>query len=284
MNNLIRFSLSACIFLPRIIASDVNPVAQPAHSCSEIENFLLTAKMGPLRGVSTGITGTHKLTLTSDTLQHDAHLQTVNERKTVFQGQSGIREMNFVDSYKYNIAGYELAKLLGLNMVSPHIERSVAGRMGSLSWWVDFQMIESERYEKKIGPPDPEGWNRQMYAVRVFHELIYDTDPNLTNLLITKDWQVWMIDFSRAFRLYETIREPKDLVQIDRRLLERLRQIDENGLKEKLSAWLTKSEIHALNMRRAKIVQVFDNEVKAKGEAAVLYDFPRTAQPCGLGL
>ena len=56
-----------------------------------------------------------------------------------------------------------------------------------------------------------------------------------------------------AFRLHENLREPKNLVQCDRRLLARLRQIDQKMLKEKLSPWLTKGEIHALDARRAKI-------------------------------
>src|SRR5207253_4946335 len=126
------------------------------------------------------------------------------------------------DSYKYNIAAYELAKILGLNMVPPYIERSIGGSRGSLSWWIDNAMMESERYKKNIPIPDTDGWNQQMYAVRVFHELIYDMDPNLTNLLITKDWQLWIIDSTRAFRLNESIKQPKNLVQCDRRLLARM--------------------------------------------------------------
>ena len=281
---LIPFTLAALIGLPGIMAADATSAVQPKHSCAEMEEFLLTAHTGGFKAISTGVTSTHKLTLDNGSWQHDAHWQTVDERKTMFQGQNGTTEMNFRDSYKYNIAAYELAKLLGLNMVPPYVERSVGGNRGSLSWWVDNMMMESDRYKRKQEPPDQENWNRQMYAVRVFHELVYDTDPNLTNLLITKDWQLWIIDATRAFRLYDKIREPKNLVQIDRRLLERMRQLDEATLKAKLSPYLTNSEIKALNGRRMKIVKLFDDMVKSKGEAAVLYDFPRTEQPCGTGL
>jgi len=123
-----------------------------------------------------------------------------------------------------------------------------------------------------------------MYAVRVWHQLIFDTDPNLTNLLITKDWQIWVIDFTRAFRLRKDLRDPKDLVQCDRKLLAKLRTLDKDELNQKLSHWLKKSEIDALVARAAKIVNFFDKEVAAKGEGAVLYDFPRTSQACGTGL
>ena len=99
-------------------------------------------------------------------------------------------------------------------------------------------MMEFDRHEKKIPVPQQEldSYNKQMYAVRVWHQLIYDTDPNLTNLLITKDWQLWIIDFTRAFRLHKDLRDPKDLVQCDRRLLARLRALDKDVLKEKFSS------------------------------------------------
>ncbi len=37
----------------------------------------------------------------------------------------------------------------------------------------------------------PDKWNKQMCLIRVFDELIYDTDPNLTNVRIGEDWTVW---------------------------------------------------------------------------------------------
>jgi hypothetical protein len=282
MNNLIRFTLTASLALTGMLTAAESAAF---HSCADMENFLTTAHTaGSLRTVSAGVTGTRRMTLDDGNMRHDGHLQTIDEKKTSFEGMNGTTELNFKDSYKYNIASYELAKMLGLNMVPPYIERSIGGSRGSLSWWIDNAMMESERYKKNISIPDTEGWNQQMYAVRVFHELVYDMDPNLTNLLITKDWQLWIIDATRAFRLNESIRQPKNLVQCDRRLLARLRQIDQKMLREKLSRWLTNSEIKALDARRAKIVRFFDDQVKAKGEAAVLYDFARTEQPCGTGL
>src|SRR4029077_14672029 len=149
-------------------------------------------------------------------------------------------------------------------------ERRVGGHSASLCWWVDDAMMEVDRKKQKLAVPDVEAWNKQMYGVRIWHELIYDTDPNLTNLLITKDWQLWIIDFTRAFRLYKDPREPKDLVQCDRRLLAKLRTLDKNVLGERLSRWLTKAEIDALAARATKIVSFFDKETATKGEDAVL--------------
>jgi len=40
-----------------------------------------------------------------------------------------------------------------------------------------------------------------MWVVRLFDQLIYNTDRNLGNLLIDKSWRLWMIDHTRAFKV-----------------------------------------------------------------------------------
>ncbi len=266
-----------------LLCSAQQPAATPTRTCAQMEEFLHTGKMGSTRELPKGITLPKRATLEYGDQKHDAAIQTVDVRKASHPTPHGI-ELNFRDSWKYNVAGYELAKILGLNMVPPYVQRSVDRQESSLSWWVDDSMMEAERVQKKIEPPDPDAWNKQMYAVRVFHELIYDTDPNLTNLLITRDWQIWVIDFTRAFRLMKNIRDPKNLVQCDRKLLAKLRALNKDVLKDRLSRWLTGMEIDGVAGRAAKIVEFFDREAAAKGEAAVLYDFPRTSQACGTGL
>jgi hypothetical protein len=261
------------------------PVAAAAENltCAEIEEFLHRGEIGAQRNIPKGVTLPRRATLEYKGTKHDASIQTVDISKKEFKGATGA-ELNFRDSWKYNVAGYELAKILELNMVPPYVERSVGGQPASLSWWVNDSMMEIDRYQKKITPPDLDSWNKQMYAVRVLHQLVYDTDTNLTNLLITPDWQLWVIDFSRAFRLFKDVRDRRDLVQCDRRLLARLRTLEKPMLQEKLSRWLTKSEIAAIVDRSQKIVDFFDKEVAAKGEGVVLYDFSRSQQTCGIGL
>ncbi len=252
-------------------------------ACGEMEAFLRTATIGPQRELSVGVTAPHRATLTSGEMQHDASIQTTDISKTRFDGERS-SELNFRDSWKFNVAGYELAKLLSLNMVPPYVERRVGGQPASVSWWINDTTMERERFRKKLTPPDVGSWNEEMYAVRIFHQLIYDNDPNLTNLLIAKDWHVWMIDFTRAFRMLKDLRDRKDLVKADRRLLENMRRLTPEQLRQTLGKWLLKPEIDGLVARRDLIVRFFDDEVAKKGEAAVLYDLPRTAEPCGAGL
>jgi hypothetical protein len=107
--------------------------------------------------------------------------------------------------------------------------------------------------------------------VRVRDQFIYDTDPNLTNVLITEDWKIWRIDFTRAFRQWHDLRNPKDLEQCDRQLLEKLRQLDGSEVLEKTKPHLKKSEVQALMARQDKIVARFQQLIAQKGEGAVLY-------------
>jgi DNA-binding FadR family transcriptional regulator len=164
------------------------------------------------------------------------------------------------------------------------VERSVNGQKASLSWWVNDSMTDADRIKQKLDPPDLESWNQQMLAAEVFHQLICDADANRTNLLITKGWQIWMIDSTRAFRTNKNLQEPKNLVRCDRKLLAKIRTLDKDVLKDKLSRWLTGLEIDGLAARAHKMAELFDKQTAAKAEAVVLYDFPRTSQPCGTGL
>jgi len=248
-----------------------------------MEAFLKTAKVVSRRDSPVGVTVPTRATLDNGTLQHEASIQTVDIRNTTFQGSLGT-ELNFRDTWQFNVAGYELAKILKLNMVPPYVERRVAGKDASVSWWVSDAMMERDRNNKKIEPPDSAKWNDQMYAARVFHELIADTDFNTTNLLITKDWQIWMIDFSRAFRITKTLQNPNRLTKVDRTLLAGMRGLTAETLQQKLGRWLGKLELAGLLARRDQIVQFFDTQIAAKGEAAVLYDLPRTTEACGGGL
>ena len=262
------FCLSVAGF---VVASD-SPSTEPKLTEEQERDFLLHAKVIKSKQSSKGVTSPWRLTLSDGTLTHDAVFQPVDERKNSMSFGNGRTELNFKDSYHFNIAGYELAKLLGMDdMVPMYVERKWNGSSGSIGWWLPIKMDEGERTKQHIQAPDPDGWNKQMYKIRVLDQLVYDTDPNLTNVLITADWKIWRIDFTRAFRLYKDLREPGDLVMCDRKLLDRLRKLDEDELAENTKKQLTKGELKAVIARRDKIVERFDKLVAEKGEGAVLY-------------
>ena len=246
--------------------------ADPPLSPDQIGQFLLTAKIVKHKDLGKGITRPIRLTLTDGTLTHDAVFSSVQETQSVMKYASGQTELDFVDSYAYNIAAYRLAGLLGLDGMMPvTIEREWDHRKGSLAWWIDHTMDEQERLTKKIQPPDREDWNRQMYRMRVFAQLVADTDRNLGNVLIDSEWKLWMIDFTRAFRHTRKLLAPGDLQRCDRQLLARLRELTAEAVEAKTKPFIDRAEIEPLMARRDAIVTTIEKLIAERGEDRVLY-------------
>lgn len=244
--------------------------AQTTLTQEQKERFLETAEVVGIKDLSVGITNSRRATLNDGSLTHYAHVQNVYERKASAVTPKGT-ELNFVDSYKFNIAAYRLDKLLGLGMIPPSVERVVSGNSSAVTWWVDdVLMMEKERYLKKITPPDQARWNDQMFNLRIFNQLVYNTDPNLGNVLIDKSWQVWAIDFTRAFRWHKRLEKPDALGKIDRGVWDRLRALEPQEVRETMRGVLTKSEIDGVLARREKLIEHFDKLIAKRGEAQVL--------------
>lgn len=286
-STLARFGVVALLVV--LVAYPGGAFSQPARqdgpslTCQAIEEFLRTAKIGKKRVTPVGVTQPLRATLDDGKMEHDASIQVVDVEEGGVQTGRGV-EANFRDTWKFNVAAYELAKMLGLNMVPPYVERKIDGQPGSLSWWITDAIMERDREAKKLVPADVEPFMKQGFAAIVFHELIRDTDANKSNILITPDWQLWMIDFTRAFREDKTLLYPKTLKMSDRKLLANMRGLTEATVKQKLGRWLGRAEVTGLLARRDLIVAFFDKEIAEKGEAAVLYDLPRMNEPCGTGL
>ena len=245
-------------------------------SDAEKETFLLTAKVVKTKKVSTGITGTRRATLTDGEHTHDASVQSIDAYKRSYVTPQGT-ELNFRDSYKYNIAAYRLDRLLNLHVIPVSVERKIKGKTAAVTWWVDdVKMMEKKRYKKKIAPPNRSQWNDQKFQVRIFNELVYNTDANLGNLLITQDWKLVMIDFSRAFRWHRELMNPKNLAncKLDRRFYEGMRELDQATVKDRLGEMLIEPEMEGLMARRDKIVDYFDQQIAEKGKIVVLCNLP----------
>lgn len=97
----------------------------------EMKQFLLNAKVVDSKHTGKGVTSPWRLTLSDGTVTHDAGFQAIDEHKTKMEFADGTVEMNFVDSYKYNVAAYVLAELLGLEDLLPvYVERKWNGQPG----------------------------------------------------------------------------------------------------------------------------------------------------------
>ena len=252
-------------------------VAQDARLTTEQQRqFLRTADIVSSRPIGKGVTGSLRLTLTDGKLTHDAAFQSIDDRPSSedrrrMRKRAG--ELNFVDSYKYNIAAYEIARLLGLDEMMPTtVARFYRGRRGSLTWWVDdVLMDEAEREKTQTSPPSPIGFQRERMKMLVFAELVGDTDRNKGNVLYTTDWRVIMIDFTRAFRLHVGLRRAETLTTINRNLWERLQKLTRREVSEVADIHLVPEEIGALMRRQEALVEHYRRLIKQRGQDSVLY-------------
>src|SRR5439155_22856333 len=108
--------------------------------------------------------------------------------------------------------------------------------------------------------------------LRIIYQLIYDTDANLNNVLIGEDWKIWLIDFTRAYRFGNDLKDPKEnLVRCDRQLFEKRKALDAKEVAKKTKHYLDKDDVKAVMARRDKIVEYFQKLISEKGENEVLY-------------
>jgi len=252
-------------------------VARLALTPAQMEDFLLHAQIGKTKGTPKGVTDARRATLSDGRITHDAEIQAVDIHLSVFEPITGPKELNFIDSYRYNIAAYRVARLLGLDDVPMSVERRVEGKPAAVTWWIDdFQMDENERGKKQGASGTSTRAAGQIHIWRVFTALIEDTDANGGNLLWTTDGKMWMIDHTRAFRLDTKPKDPKPLQRCERGLLEAMRRLTIEAVTREVGNSLTKFEIETLIARRDEIVKLFEGMIAKRGEGPILYT---VAQP-----
>ena len=241
--------------------------AADALTWQQKEDFLTKAKIKEGKDANKGTTGTSRVTLTDGTTTHDASVQTIDESKPFF-----LSEIGFKDSYRFNIASWKLARLLGIeDMIPPSVKRTYQGKAAAFTWWIDnVKMEETERRAKNIQPPDANAWNQENNVMQVFDQLIYNVDRNQTNMLIDQSWHLWLIDHSRSFRTSKTLKDESTLKACDRNMLARMKALDEATLTREFGRDVAKEEVRGLLARRDLIVKLFES----KGESA-LFDRPR---------
>lgn len=272
----LRAPLVAAAFA--LILTSTSTAAQDAASTprltqSEMETFLLTAKVVATTDAGAGVTDSIRATLSDGRLTHDAHVQSVNISRPLFQA-GAYTEINFKDSYRFNIAAYRLARLLQIAAVPVAVEREIGGKTSAVSWWVDdVQMDEKERLTKQTMGPDSLRTSNQIQLMYIWDELIQNRDRNTGNIVWTHDWTLWLIDHTRAFRLDDDLMKPERLLRCDRDLFGRLKLLTDESIEQAAGDALQKAERQAILKRRDRIVTIIEQRAAKFGRGAVFFDF-----------
>jgi len=226
----------------------------------EIEEYLRTVPMLKFEALSVGVTKPMRAFLPEGGLSKYLVWKTI---------QPG-RYFGYWESYKSEIAAYELDKLLKLNMVPPTVERQFRGERGAAIMW-----IAPAKSFKDMGvttaPTAPDryqaAWVRQLVKAKMFHNLTYNVDPNLGNWLVDPLWNLILIDFSRCFTTGTDMKHA--FTRVDPDLWDRFKGLTEESLTKTLGAYMGKAEVAAMLKRRDKMAQTIEKLIKQHGEASV---------------
>lgn len=173
------------------------------------------------------------------------------------------RPAGYWESYKSEIAAYELDKLLDMGMVPVSVEKKWKGDTAAAILWLSPIHSWKEMEPK----PKPGKWVRQVSRMKMFDNFICNKDRNAGNLLVDDEWNLYLIDHSRAFLTDKDM--AVKMQSVDREFWERIQALDEGKLTEALGKWVDKPVIRAMIARRERMKVEIDKLVAANGEASV---------------
>lgn len=223
---------------------------------AEFEEFLRTAPFTRIEEVPIGVTKPKRAFFAPGGLADSVAWKVL---------PPGMRS-GFWESYKSEIAAYELDKVLELGLVPPVVEKRWEGQLGAAVLWLSPVRSWKETEAK----PKPARWNIQAVDMKMFDNLIGNKDRNAGNFLVDDEWNLFLIDHSRAFVGSRDL--PWELVHVDGALWTRMQALDEPGLTAALGKWLGRGDIRAMLARRDRMKVAIDALVKKKGASAVFMD------------
>jgi hypothetical protein len=192
-------------------------------------------------------------------------------RRGYFKYVNRIRPAPLADSYKYEIAAYELDKLLNLNIVPPVVEREIKGIKGSLQLFIENCITENYRKRTNIEPHYPKLFQKVLNDINIFENLTYNERSDLNDILIhEKDWKVWRIDFSQAFSPQSELIPGSNIKYCSKKFFQNLLKLDNEIIKAKLKPYLNAEEMRTLLKRKELIIKKIKQLIKEKGEISVL--------------
>lgn len=257
---------------PVLMGADGKPL--PTWSAGEILDFMRTAREISSKDLAEGITRAKKLRLKREDVEMNVIFHHIdrNERK-VKHLPNGNTVMYLRDSYLSQTAAYDLSRLLGMNNVPPTILRRSDGLKGSVQVWIEEAMTEEGRQKKGLEPPNYSIWNQRYSDMRIFDNLINNIDRNQNNMLVDPQWNLWLIDHTRAFGRDRDLPYPEAVLRCSHELWQSLQDIDEGEIRRLMEPYLIAAEIEGLLERREKLMSLLRHRIEQDGEDKVLFNY-----------
>lgn len=243
----------------------------PFRSDAEIKDFLLDADIIAREPIGIGVTDPWRLTLERDGVRVDAVFRYFEKSYARSVLADGRLYVNFTDSFRFEAAAYEIARLLGMDNVPPAVARRIGSRSGTLQIWVYHALMESQRVEQRLAPPDRLRWERQRQQMLLFDALIGNTDRNAGNVLVDGLWNMWLIDHTRAFYARARSDRLEEVVFVAREMWDALQKLERRSLEQQLDGLLSGARVAQLLDRRDRLVEHIGALIAARGADAVLY-------------
>lgn len=237
------------------------------------EEFLKTAQITNSEDVPEGVTKPIRLYLKKGDVEISGCWKNI-------KGKKG----GYLEGWQYEIAAYEMDKLLDLNLIPPTVEKQFKGKKGSLQFWVESEYSLLAIMDQKIPfPPEhSDRLNKMKYVTRAFDSLIANEDRTQQNILYTKDWRLILIDHSRSCRSSKKFTEQlmfgkngiqgsKLIRRLPRALVEKIKTLQFDSIKNAVGPYLKDKEIKAILVRKKLLLDEIEEMIKEKGEENVLY-------------
>jgi hypothetical protein len=257
--------IAAAVAAACLWAAPARPFAEPAAwDRGASEKLLRTA---PVAAVS-------KTSEAGRTAPWIVSLESAGEGRVraVFKHMDRRRPSPQAASWRYEIAAYKLADLLGLDIIPPTVERSVEGVPGALQLFVENALSERDRERLDLPSPDETAFRRALDEIRVFEILTGAACGDKDDTLIHKPtWKVCRVDFSEAFPADPALEVDCPLERCPRRLYERMLRTARSMVEPTIKPYLSDSEINSLCERKKRVVSRLQQLMKEKGERAVLF-------------
>ncbi len=250
---------------------DIEGKPLPFQDTASILEALRTGKIIKRELMSRGVANNIKLVLEHRKTRFHAVLRVINVTEKEETGSLRM-VVKYRDSCIFEVAAFELNELLGIGRIPPTVARRVDGAEGSVQIWMEGTTPEDILLEKgRLRPPDKNHWWQQKGVMWVLDALIANTDRNQGNLLIDENWNLWLIDHTRAFRETSVLFGVDELNLCERGLWNALQTVDDDTIRERLEPYLTSQELKKLFLRKDKLIKHFEKRIKKKGEKKVLY-------------